>query len=155
MIIRLVEGVVASIEQWTQSLYKELNMEIQGTRFGMWMMKMLMEATRQKFRMHVIEVKTRAGYWGGRNTFTSMDNVKLLRFNGSMPWTVCHHQCGTIVGHNSWTAWEKASSLSLSCSGRPLTSAQWPYRSNIQRHCWGVWESLQGPSASCSIRFPV
>jgi hypothetical protein len=62
MIIRLVEGVVASIEQWTQSLYKELNMEIQGTRFGMWMMKMLMEATRQKFRMHVIEVKTRAGY---------------------------------------------------------------------------------------------
>jgi hypothetical protein len=45
MASKWLEEVVASVEHWTQNLYKELNMEIQGTQFGIWMMKMLMQAT--------------------------------------------------------------------------------------------------------------
>jgi hypothetical protein len=56
---------------------------------------MLVEAMWQEFRMQLVEV-------------TSVTRVQLARVDGPMSWTVSHCQFKAMVGHNNWTAWEKA-----------------------------------------------
>jgi hypothetical protein len=55
------EGILASVDKQTQSFHKEFNMEIQGAQFGIQVPKMLVEDTRQVFRMILAEIKPRQG----------------------------------------------------------------------------------------------
>jgi hypothetical protein len=70
-------------------------------------MKMLTEATEQELGMKLSEVKPQARCGGSVNIVTSEDRAK-LKFHGSMPWTVFHHQFKAEAGHNNWTAQNKA-----------------------------------------------
>jgi hypothetical protein len=72
-----VEGILASLEQWIQSLHEELCSKIQRT------MK-LIEAMQLGLETELAELKARAGHGGCRNTATRVDRIKLPRFNGCM-----------------------------------------------------------------------
>jgi hypothetical protein len=97
------EGILASVDKQTQSLQKELNMEIQMTQFDIQVTKMLVEATWYEFTMQLAEVKTQAGCGRCRNTVIGAEWIHPPRFEGSMFWTLFHHQLKAMAEHN-WTA---------------------------------------------------
>jgi hypothetical protein len=61
---------------------------------------------------------------GGSNILTGEGRIKLLRFDGSMSWTIIYHQFKAVAGHNNWSPQEKAMHLFAILRGQPADIVQ-------------------------------
>jgi hypothetical protein len=102
-----VEGVLASVNQWTRSLHEEFDCEIQRIRIDIRAVKPLVERTRRGLETQLSEVETQVGHEGGVNIVTDADWAKPLRIDSSISWIVLRYQFEAVAGRRNWASREK------------------------------------------------
>jgi hypothetical protein len=97
--------------------------------------------------------------WGSKEyelMITRVDRIKPAGFDGSMSWTLFHHEFKVVAEHNSWVDWGKTTHLLAVLQGQ---ATNFLHNVPIEASCDDIIEALrgllQGPPTSCGILFPA
>jgi hypothetical protein len=125
---------LASVDQWTQSLYEELgsnieginkdlyreyDKEIQGEHLDIRVTETLTEGMQWKVMTQLAEAEDGAGHGDSGNIVTGAERVKSQRFNGFISSAMFHHQFEATARNNNCVPMRRPHTYLPFCRGRP------------------------------------